>query len=438
MPLYNAAKYLEECLESVLAQTFTEFELICIDDASTDVTCEIVEGFQKKDKRIRIIYNKKRYGAALSRNKGMGEAKGKYLAFLDGDDIFDENMLNKAYYAIEEKNADVVIFDYQHVPSKSIHNNLYRIHSKEYTDRYCKKTFTVQNCEPYEIINWGLGPCNKLYRKTFIEDNQLVFQDLPCANDIYFVSMALMLADKIRVVENKNVMLYARDHSETDRISLNRDPMCNYKALLQIGQELKKRNKLDKLCECYYYRVFFSLKDGLMADKNKERANSFYSFLQSEGIDRLCMIAENKYDEIDEYLRRGLQCFKEKSYETDWYKDENILKVCLHIKTGKVVDLIRGFSCSNNKVAIWGAGDNGKVLASFCRDHKLEIEAIIDKSKEKQGNLLYDYKIVSPQEVFDRIQVIIISARAIYEEVLREVEGREIKVIDINSFFCLF
>ena len=438
MPLYNAAKYLNECLGSVLEQTYTRFEVICIDDASTDNTFEILEKFQKEDKRIKILSNKERCGAALSRNKGMETAQGKYLAFLDGDDIFDKNMLNKAYHTIEEQNADVVMYEYQHVPSSQIHNKLYKFHSQGYIDRYCKKSFSIQDCEPYEIINWGLGPWNKLYRKAFIQNNNLLFQDLPCANDIYFVSMALMLADRIGLVEDNNVMLYVRDHFGTDRISLNRDSMCNYKALLQIGQELRKRDEIDKLCKCFYYRVFFSLKDGLMADRNEKRARSFYYFLQEEGIDNLCLIGENCYNDVDEYLRRGLQYFKERSFESGWYKDENILKVCLHIKSDKVVELVNSFTQNNKKVAIWGAGDNGKALASFCREHRLEIEAIIDRSEEKQGSLLFGYKVVSAQKVLDCIQVIIVSAKAIYTEVLKEVEGRDIQIVDINSFFRLF
>ncbi|MCM1231290.1 MAG: glycosyltransferase [Ruminococcus flavefaciens] len=438
MPLYNAEKYLKECLESVLGQTFTEYELICVDDASTDSTYKILEEFQKRDERIHIISNAERCGAAASRNKGMFEARGKYLAFLDGDDIFDETMLEKAYGAAEEKGADVVVFEYKHVPSEYIHNKLKIFHSKEYIDRYCGKAFSVQDCEPYEIINWGLGPWNKLYKRSFIEENQLVFQDLPCANDIYFVSMTLMLADKIVLVENESVLVYVRDHFEASRISTNRDSMCNYRALVKIGQELKKRDKLEKLYGCFYYRVFFSLKDGLMADGDKVRAKAFYSFLQKDGIDKLCSIGEKYYNLLDEYLYHGLQNFKEKSFESDWYKEENILKICLYINEDKVVNLFNDFSYNNKKVAIWGAGNNGKVLADFCRYHKLKIEMVIDKSKEKQGNLLAGYAIVSPDVALKEIQVIVISAYSIYRSIIEEAKGKKVDVIDINSFFYLY
>ena len=102
------------------------------------------------------------------------------------------------------------------------------------------------------------------------------------------------------------------------------------------------------------------------------------------------------------------------------------------------MELVNSFTQNNKKVAIWGAGDNGKALASFCREHRLEIEAIIDRSEEKQGSLLFGYKVVSAQKVLDCIQVIIVSAKAIYTEVIKEVEGREIQIVDINSYFYLF
>ena len=87
MPLYNAARFLEESLESIRKQSFQDFELICINDASTDNTIQILQTFQIKDSRIKILSNDERRGAAFSRNRGMREAKGTYLSFLDGGDI---------------------------------------------------------------------------------------------------------------------------------------------------------------------------------------------------------------------------------------------------------------------------------------------------------------------------------------------------------------
>jgi len=117
MPLYNAEKYLEETLQSISMQKYKEYELICINDASTDGTIKILNKFCTLNNRIKILENRIHLGAANSRNRGIHAAKGKYITFFDGDDIFDEELLELSYKEIEKYNADVVMYEYMHVPS---------------------------------------------------------------------------------------------------------------------------------------------------------------------------------------------------------------------------------------------------------------------------------------------------------------------------------
>lgn len=117
MPLFNAEKYLPEALQSVLNQTYRDFEFICINDCSADDTAIILKHFQEKDKRIKILTNRERLGAGPSRNRGLKAANGKYVIFLDGDDIFEETLLEAAFIAMEEVQADIVMFEYSpHTP----------------------------------------------------------------------------------------------------------------------------------------------------------------------------------------------------------------------------------------------------------------------------------------------------------------------------------
>ena len=89
IPAYNSEKFISKCLQSVLNQNFSKkkYEIIIVDDASKDATFEICEKFKKKNKIIRILYNKKNYGVSQSRNLGIKSAIGKYIIFLDSDDI---------------------------------------------------------------------------------------------------------------------------------------------------------------------------------------------------------------------------------------------------------------------------------------------------------------------------------------------------------------
>ncbi len=108
IPTYNRAEYISEAIESVLKQTYTNFELIIINDGSTDETQNIIEEYAKKDKRIKIFKNEVNKNTVYSRNKGISHAKGKYIAWLDDDDVYMENKL-EAQVEFMEKNQDIVL-----------------------------------------------------------------------------------------------------------------------------------------------------------------------------------------------------------------------------------------------------------------------------------------------------------------------------------------
>lgn len=110
--VYNVARYIRQALDSVLAQTFKDFELLVIDDCSKDETWQILEEYAAKDSRIRLIKQEKNQGLSVSRNRAIAEAKGEYLLMLDGDDMFAPDMAEKALNTAECKGADMVLWDY--------------------------------------------------------------------------------------------------------------------------------------------------------------------------------------------------------------------------------------------------------------------------------------------------------------------------------------
>ena len=112
MPAYNAEKYIEKAIMSVVNQTYTNWELIVIDDGSKDSTSEIVEKLVKKDERIAFFANEKNMGVARTRNRGFDLAKGEYVALLDSDDIWLEEKLEKQLALFSETDADIVYTSY--------------------------------------------------------------------------------------------------------------------------------------------------------------------------------------------------------------------------------------------------------------------------------------------------------------------------------------
>ena len=102
VPIYNVEEYLSGCLESILSQNFSDFEIICIDDGSTDESGSILEMYASKDSRIRTVHQENK-GLSSARNVGLDMARGEYIAFCDSDDYYHPDFLKKLYYNIYRK-----------------------------------------------------------------------------------------------------------------------------------------------------------------------------------------------------------------------------------------------------------------------------------------------------------------------------------------------
>jgi len=113
MPAYNSERYIANAIQSVVAQTMPDWELLVVDDCSEDSTCQIVKGMADIDDRIRLISNEKNLGAAGSRNKALNVATGKYVAFLDSDDLWHPEKLDKQIRCMEETGVGLSYTSYQ-------------------------------------------------------------------------------------------------------------------------------------------------------------------------------------------------------------------------------------------------------------------------------------------------------------------------------------
>lgn len=119
MPSYNCGRFVEETIRSVQAQTYQNWEIIFMDDCSPDNTISIVNALKEKDNRIRFFQNKVNSGAAVSRNNALREAKGRWIAFLDSDDIWEPTKLEKQIKFMEENNYTFSYTGYQEIDSES-------------------------------------------------------------------------------------------------------------------------------------------------------------------------------------------------------------------------------------------------------------------------------------------------------------------------------
>jgi len=433
MPLYNAEKYLTETLQSIFMQTYKEYELICINDGSTDSTITILKKYQTLNNRIKLLENTTRLGAAVSRNRGILEAKGKYITFLDGDDIFDQQLLELSFEAIEKHNADVVMYEYMHVPSESIYERKNIRRSNMFIEKFCKRTFSIREFEPVEFMNWSPAPWNKLYKKSFITSNKLEFQSLDCANDVYFVSMVLLLATKLVMLNDRRVMIYARDHNVQTRISYHRDPMCVYKAIKKIGDTLVERSLFEQLYQYYYYEAIYQLCAALSSIKSITEAKEFYLFLQNRGIDDLIELCNDYNVLIDDNIYSLLGNFKSLEFDSKWYLSEGVMKFLLNRNKEKIVKFFQSCRIKHQKIAIWGAGKNGKILLDFLRVNNIQVEGVVDKDNRKQGRMVNGYIIKKPDYIFGKVQVILVSSRFINEDLIVRLKAIGIRIVNIDE-----
>ena len=130
VPVYNTELYLNQCVDSLLAQTLKNVEFIFVDDGSTDRSVEILKEYQQKDPRITILQQKNQF-AGVARNNGMKAATGKYIIFVDSDDFFEPTMLEEAFNCAEANQAEIVAFDfyrYNNVTKESRPRKQVRLH----------------------------------------------------------------------------------------------------------------------------------------------------------------------------------------------------------------------------------------------------------------------------------------------------------------------
>lgn len=113
IPIYNAEKYLDACIKTILAQTFKDYEIICINDGSKDNSLQILNTYKQKYSNIFQIYSQDNQGQAAARNTGVNKASGEYIAFLDADDIIEPDYLEILYKTAKEKNSEMVICSYE-------------------------------------------------------------------------------------------------------------------------------------------------------------------------------------------------------------------------------------------------------------------------------------------------------------------------------------
>jgi len=177
MPVYNGERFLRDAIESILNQTYKNFEFIIVDDGSTDNSLKIIKEYQKKDKRIRLIENKKNLGQAKSLNKGLSLAKGKYYAKIDSDDIACKTRIEKEVDFLERNNNYVVVGSNLEIIDENNNTIGYRFYHQE--DREIRKLIIIKSPFAHPSVMIKLSALKKIYYDEsflYCEDYDLWFK----------------------------------------------------------------------------------------------------------------------------------------------------------------------------------------------------------------------------------------------------------------------
>lgn len=201
IPAYNAEQFIGETLDSVLAQTLRDIEVIVVDDGSTDSTVEVVESYVERDGRITLLRQQNSY-AGVARNNGMAHASGEYLYFLDADDKIDRQMLSTMVEAARSCDADVTICRSRKFDAQTGATELIDYALRDYPMGEPLTQEQVSKTMFRSIVGW---PWDKLFKSSFIAEHGLEYQPLRSTNDAYFVFVAVALAQTVYCVPKELV-----------------------------------------------------------------------------------------------------------------------------------------------------------------------------------------------------------------------------------------
>ncbi|MDO8152295.1 glycosyltransferase [Isoptericola sp. b408] len=285
MPVYNGMPHLEECLASLRDQSLRDFEVILVDDGSTDGSYEVLRDFAESDAYDRVILlSQEHQGAGAARNLGLEQAQGEYVAFLDADDVFDKGMLGRAYGKAKADRANICVFRSRNLDSMTGKTSPIK-HAVKIDKLPKARPFAGMHINDNPFFNFVGWPWDKLFLRTYLLNTGLRFQPLTSTNDAYFVYSALLLCDRITILDEE-LISHRRNVATSISNSTSKSPDNAYRALLAIRDQLELSGIYPQLQRKF---VNYALHLLLWHLNNlpEEAREDFYSTLQSEWFPEL-------------------------------------------------------------------------------------------------------------------------------------------------------
>lgn len=311
IPVYNTDKYLGECLESVINQTYKNLQVICVDDASTDNSLSILKKYSAIDTRIQIIINENNEGPAFSRNVGFTKTEGKYTYFLDSDDYIKPDAIERLYFYAENNNVEAIYFNSSICGDFGIYGRGPSVnYAMEDNDKkiYDGPTlFKIMNDKGVYVNSvW-----RRFWRTDFLVNHNLRFENaLRTSEDFPFSVQAILLGKRMMVI-NETFHVYRR-HDGTITTGASKEKVINifkgYCILLDFWREHQFETDVDDVLRKYLNDRLISVKRFYFRNKNKVSKDSFELGFEQHLFEM--MIAqeyEKTLNDIDENIVRKIK-----------------------------------------------------------------------------------------------------------------------------------
>lgn len=415
LPSLNVEKYIRECLDSVIHQSFEKLEILCIDAGSVDGTREILETYAEFDSRVKVVYSDvKSYGAQI--NAGIAMAKGKYVGVVETDDFIENHMFEKLYSIAEENNLDFVKADFRGF--RTLRNGKYiydegRIWKND--DLYGK----VVSVELFpEIYLRDVSIWKGIYKTEFIRQNAITLNETKGAafQDIGFEHLFLRFAKRGMYIKDV-LYFYRRDNSNSSSNKPYgiRFAYQEYKRLM----ELPLAGGDTEYFEHYLYARMIVVFVGEYEKLLDYDANLVYDFRKDiDWFKEILYVKISEHEisktDVDDNVwgKLNLLMSDEEAFCKKWRNEREIQKKAEQDWIARI---------GAYRTIIFGCGYLGGRCLLLCDKHKLNVAAFSDNKSDLWGTEYYGYGVCEPEELKAKYKdtKIIITAKK-YEETIQE------------------
>lgn len=424
MAIYNAESFLKQCLDSIVNQTLKDYELIAVDDGSTDGSLGILKQYKQQYSQIHIFHHEHTgKGAAGARNMGMRYAKGKYLLFLDADDYFSEYLLEHTYEKAEQTHADIVMYDIE-IFDGNTGNYLYYHHGINMRYLPEKEVFSGKDAKIhlYQInvsAAWAM-----LLRRKFVEENKLHFQELYGPDDQFFVFTALSVAQKITILDEK-LLFYRKNTLNSQMANIHKCPLAITQVYIALQDWLKEKGLFGLYAHTYYECALLNFQWYIRHMDTYDAYSMLYNYLNSEGYEKIGMTREKLECSgvSQELVEWFLDVRMKSSEEYAWfYMKKNQNQAKYQYRYTYPMGLFRQWK----RVILYGAGLVGQdfYMQNYVKKY-CQIVAWVDKRAEE-----CDFPVTGRQTIFELeydIVLIAVASREIADTIRAELCGMGIE-----------